>query len=111
MLPALDVFVSASEGEPFGRVVVEAMAAGVPVVSTDSGGKGEIVEDGKTGILVEQGDIDSISRAMDELRRDPDMRARMSKEGRRVAIEKFTIDRAAREVEAVWDEVLASQPS
>jgi glycosyltransferase involved in cell wall biosynthesis len=111
MLPALDVFVSASEGEPFGRVVVEAMAAGVPVVSTDSGGKGEIVEDGKTGILVPQGDVGSISRAMDELRRDPDMRARMSSEGRRVALEKFAVDRAAREVEAVWDEVLGGRPA
>lgn len=107
LLPALDVFVSTSENEPFGRVIVEAMAAGLPVVATDSGGRREMVEHGVTGVLVRQGDAAAAADALDALRRDPARRASLGREGRRVAFERFTVDRAAREVEAVYDEILA----
>jgi glycosyltransferase involved in cell wall biosynthesis len=109
LLPALDVFVSASEGEPFGRVIVEAMAAGLPVVATDSGGKREIVEDGKTGVLVPQGDADAMAKALDGLRRDRDRRATLGLAARRAAFEKFNVERVAREVEAVYEEVLGGE--
>jgi glycosyltransferase involved in cell wall biosynthesis len=105
-LRALDCFVSASEREPFGRVIVEAMLAGVAVVATDSGARREVVLDGETGILVPQGDVGALAVAMDQLRRDPERRRAMGEAGRRRAREEFSIDRAAREVEAVWDEAL-----
>ncbi len=105
-LPALDVFVSASENEPVGRMLVEAMYAGVPVIATDSGGKREIVSDGATGLLVPQGDVEALARAMDMLRRDPTRRAALGAEGRRAANERFTVERAAREVAAVWAEAI-----
>ncbi|MHC4251160.1 MAG: glycosyltransferase [Planctomycetota bacterium] len=110
MMPALDVFVSASDGEPFGRVVVEAMAAGVPVVATDSGGKREIVGDGVTGVLVPQGDVAALGEAMGALMRDPERRARMGEAARERARSEFAVDRVAREVMAVWDEALAAGP-
>lgn len=107
LMPALDCFVSMSEREPFGRAVVEAMAAGIPVVAADSGGKREIVRDGQTGFLVPQGDIESAARAMDRLRRDPVLRSEMGRAARRRAVEEFSIERAAREVEKIWEEVAA----
>lgn len=107
MMPALDVFVSASDGEPFGRVIVEAMAAGVPVVATDSGGKREIVDDGVTGVLVPQGDVAALAEAMGALMRDPERRARLGAAARERARSEFRVDRVAREVMAVWDEALS----
>jgi glycosyltransferase involved in cell wall biosynthesis len=111
LLPALDVFVSPSEGEPFGRVVVEAMAAALPVIATDSGGKREIVVDGKTGYLVPSGDIDAIAEAMNTFRREPAMRAEMGSAGRSRAQELFAVERTARETEAVYDELLSTEPA
>ena len=106
MLPALDAMVSASDREPFGRVLVEAMACGLPVIATDSGGKAEIVEADKTGIVVPQGDIGALAEAMDSLSRDPALRTRLGAAGRERAFEVFSVERTAREVEAVYREVL-----
>jgi len=110
MLPALDVFVSPSDGEPFGRVIVEAMAAGVPVIATDSGGKSEIVEDGVTGIIVPQGDVAALAEAMESLMRDPPRRAALGEAARARAHSDFSADRVASEVMTVWDEALALGP-
>jgi glycosyltransferase involved in cell wall biosynthesis len=104
MLPALDVFVSASDGEPFGRVIVEAMAAGVPVIATDSGAKREIIEDDVTGVLVPQGDVTALGEAMENLMRDPERRARLADAGRKRANSEFKVDRVAQEVMDVWEE-------
>jgi L-malate glycosyltransferase len=59
-----DVFCIASENEPFGRVVAEAMGCGLPVVGFATGGLPELVEHGVTGILVPQGDVTAMASAM-----------------------------------------------
>jgi glycosyltransferase involved in cell wall biosynthesis len=59
-----DVFCIASENEPFGRVVAEAMACGLPVAGFATGGLPELVEHGKTGILVPQNDCAALAAAM-----------------------------------------------
>ena len=110
VMPALDVFVSASDGEPFGRAIVEAMAAGVPVIVTDSGGKAEIVEDGVSGVLVPQGDVAALAEAMGSLMRDPQRRERMGEAARERAKSSFSVERVARELMAVWDEALEVGP-
>ena len=109
LLPALDVFVSPSEDEPFGRVIVEAMAAGVPVIATDSGGKPEIVEHGETGVLVPQGDVEAMAEALYKLRHDEEMRKSLARAARRAAFERFSVERVAREVEQVYEEVLGDR--
>jgi 2-polyprenyl-3-methyl-5-hydroxy-6-metoxy-1,4-benzoquinol methylase len=66
-LDAIDVVVHASLGEPFGLVVVEAMALGKPVVATAAGGPVEIIEDGVSGILTRPGDVAALAGAVEGL--------------------------------------------
>jgi asparagine synthase (glutamine-hydrolysing) len=77
-LERLDVFVHASvTPEPFGRVIVEAMAAGLPVVASRAGGPLELVDHGRTGLLVTPGDVDAMSAAMRGLASAPEVRSRL----------------------------------
>jgi glycosyltransferase involved in cell wall biosynthesis len=70
ILQSFDILVLPSSKEPFGRVVMEAMAMGVAVVATDSGGPGEIIEDGVCGIIIPPDDAFAIVQAVLELLRD-----------------------------------------
>ncbi len=81
-LEAIDVFVHASvEPEPFGQVIVEAMAAGVPVIATDAGGPRDIITNGADGLLTPPGDVDALARALRQLAQDPSLRRRLSDAG------------------------------
>ena len=87
----MDVAVNASDSEPFGIVLLEAMAAGVPVVAVASGGPLDIVEPGVTGMLAESGDPVQLAGAMGELLSSgEDRRSAMSIESRRRCRERFT---------------------
>ena len=77
---ALDVVVHASEEpEPFGLVLVEAMALGATVVATDAGGPVEIIEDGVSGVLVPRRDPDALAGAVVSLLRHPEGRDRLGR--------------------------------
>jgi glycosyltransferase involved in cell wall biosynthesis len=79
VLAGIDVLVLPSGYEELGSVLVEAMAAGVPVVATRVGGIPEVVLDGETGLLVPPGDHVELARAIDQLLGDRSMRERMSR--------------------------------
>ena len=68
------VFVLNSSYEGLPHVVLEAMSAGTPVVATDVGGTGEVVEDGVTGMLIPDGDDDRLEAAIGTLLDDPSLR-------------------------------------
>ena len=88
-----DVVVSAStRPEAFGRVAVEAMAMGRPVVATAHGGSLETVADGETGTLVPPGDADALARAIGALATDPEARAAMGQAGRERARAHFSTE-------------------
>jgi glycosyltransferase involved in cell wall biosynthesis len=81
-LEQFDVLVHASVlPEPFGQVVVEGMAAGLPVVASNAGGPAEIVEDGVQGFLISPGDIDALSEVLAHLEREPGLRAQTGERG------------------------------
>jgi glycosyltransferase involved in cell wall biosynthesis len=82
-LQLMDVMVNATEGEPFGIVLLEAMAAGVPVVAVDAAGPREIIEPGRSGVLIAAGDDSTIAQALDRLLADPSGRRRLAEAGRR----------------------------
>ncbi len=91
--------------EPFGRVVVEAMAAGRPLVASRAGGVPEIVEDGVTGILVEPGQPSALAAALDALLRDPAEAEAMGGRARTEARRRFSVDEHVAAVGAVYDDL------
>lgn len=82
IMAAMDVFVLSSVNEGFGRVIVEAMAAGTAVVSTDVGGTSDVVEDGVSGILVPPSDHNAIAGAVSVLLDNAEMRNRLIENGK-----------------------------
>ncbi len=77
----LDVLVNASDPEPFGIVLLEGMAAAVPVVAVDAGGPAEIVERGKTGMLARSGAPDALADALEPLVSSPELRHELGQAG------------------------------
>ena len=94
------VLASHEEGMP--GAVLEAMAAGLPVVATAVGGVTEVVRDGETGLLVPPHDPLQLSRAIQRLASDPDLRAELGRNARREAGERFSWDRCVREHELLY---------
>lgn len=101
---AADAFVlnSQDRGEPFGRVTIEAMAFGLPVVATRAGGTLEIVQDGETGLLYPVGDAGQaeLQSHLSALRADRGLAVRLGEAGRRRAAAEFTAARCFRELAA-----------
>ncbi len=89
LMSACDVVVVPSLREGFGLAAVEAMALGIPVAASKTGGLPEIVQDGVTGILVDTGSPRSLLAAMGKLLSDPGLRQAMGEAGRARAIENF----------------------
>ncbi len=112
-LAAADVVAAPSRQGPDGWVeaqgltVVEAMAAGTPVVATRSGGVGDAVVDGETGLLVDERSPDQLAAAIERLATDSALSARCVAQGRRVAEERFSRSRSADAFSSLFDEVLA----
>ena len=108
LLTACDVVVHASVlAEPFGRVLVEAMLAGRPVIATGAGGVPEVVTDGETGVLVPPGDARALGEALDGLRRDPVRSASLARRASTHARQRFSRDAMLAGVRRVIDEVAA----
>lgn len=101
---AIDVAVTASMGEPFGRVTVEAMALGKPVVGVRSGGTAEIIEDGVSGLLVPPDDPAALASAVSSILSDSALRERLSRGGLRRA-ECFSDTAMVSKFAALLDEV------
>jgi L-malate glycosyltransferase len=86
---ASDVFLLPSEHESFGLAALEALACGVPVVGTDAGGLPEVVQNERTGCLVEVGDVEGAAHRVVRLLRDEPARRRMGEAGRADAVARF----------------------
>jgi glycosyltransferase involved in cell wall biosynthesis len=108
-LAGLDVLVHASViPEPFGQVVVEGMAAGLPVIASAAGGPAEIITDGVDGLLVAPGDVQALATALRRLVGDGDLRARLGA----AAVDRagdFAPDRIGPQMRACYDELLAGR--
>lgn len=103
IMAGLDLFVFPACNEGLGRVVLEAMQAGVPVLGADSGGIPEVIEDGRSGLLFPCDDAESLATAMDRLLGDTDLCAGFVERARRAVKEKFGIERYAEEMNRIYD--------
>lgn len=78
--------------EPFGRVIVEGMLAGKPVVATATGGPDEIIENGVTGMLYPPGDSQALHNTLSAILNAPDQSSLMARRGQESALERFSLD-------------------
>jgi glycosyltransferase involved in cell wall biosynthesis len=92
--------------EPFGQVIIEGMAAGVPVIATNAGGPAEIITDGTDGLLVPPGDVTAMGHALQRLESDPELRRSLSRAGMKT-VTRYRPERTAKEVMAVYERVLS----
>ncbi len=104
---AFDIFVHPSDGEGLPNAVLEAAAAGRAIIATDAGGTAEIVDDGRTGILVPVGDSTKLGQAILRLTSDRALREQLQGSASQHAITLFGMDRFVTETAALYEELAA----
>ena len=105
-MAGLDILLHPSSAEGLGTAVIDAMAIGVPPIAFRVGGLPELIEDGRSGLLVPAGDTGAFAAALDRLVRDADFRRALAVAGPERAAE-FSVDRMVRGTQSVYDAVLA----
>jgi glycosyltransferase involved in cell wall biosynthesis len=93
ILAALDIYVVPSVNEGLSLSILEAMAAGKPIIATDVGGNSEMIIDDVTGILINPGSYQMLATAITVLLNQPDKRARLSQAGHNLVTENFNVQR------------------
>ncbi len=106
ILGELDVFVLSSVSEGFPLVMLEAMAAAKPVIVTRSGGPQEIVEDGRTGLLIPPADPDALAGKICELLANPERAAALARTARAKVASDFTLERMIHEYERLYERLM-----
>jgi glycosyltransferase involved in cell wall biosynthesis len=104
LLLGFDAFVLASRFEGMPLTIIEAMFAGLPVVASNVGGVGELVQDGRNGLLFDSDDEDELVGKIEHLIRNPAERLRMGRAGQAMAELQFTAERMARQYEELYIE-------
>ena len=107
ILNSLDIFVLPAQLEALGQAIIEAMAAGLPVVASRVGGIPELVQDGVTGLLVPAEDVRALAGAVNSLLDDPRLARRMGAQGRRFVQAEFSYRRMIDKTEAFYRRLLA----
>ena len=102
VLSAFDVFTLSSHDEGMSNAILEAMAMQRPVVATDVGGTGEVVQDGRTGFLVPARDPDALAAALERVLEQPVRAREMGARGRDVVVEGFSARAMVRQMEALY---------
>lgn len=109
IMKAADAIVCASSlPEPFGRVIIESMAIGTPVIATDAGGARDIIDNEVNGLLVPIRDSSEIAQAMIRLSRDEDFAARLQSQAEKSVVENFTVRKHVDRICDIYRSVLGS---
>ena len=105
LLNEADMLVHPAKQEPLGRVLLEAAAAGLPIIATSVGGTPEILTDGVSACLVSPSDADELARAINALAIDDSERHRLAAAARKKIVEKFSAQTAADNLRQLWHEM------
>jgi len=110
LLRALDLFVMPSHWEGIPLTLLEAMGAGLPVVSTRVGRAGEIIADGVNGLLVPPGDAEALAAAILAAYRQPQARRAWGEQGRRTVVAKYSLDRMLGQFADLYRQLAGKEP-
>jgi glycosyltransferase involved in cell wall biosynthesis len=102
-----DIFALPTHADCLAVVLGEAMAAGLPIITTNVAAQPEAVRDGVSGLVITPGDVDALGRALRRLADDPDLRRSMGAEGRKIAESRFDTRRNAERLARVITEGIA----
>jgi len=109
VLASLDVFAMPSHYEAMGTSAIEAMMAGLPVVGSNVGGLKEVIDDGRTGLLVPPGAPARLAEAISELLANPALARRMGARGRQRALAHFSVDKMVEKTIQIYEEVQSAK--
>jgi glycosyltransferase involved in cell wall biosynthesis len=111
LLHEVDLLIHPARQEPFGRVLLEAAACGLPIIATRVGGTEEMLVDGESAFLVDADDAASLAQAIRQVAQDDALRARLGKAARRRVVGRFDIRDRAGELFNLWRAVAGSEES
>ena len=106
VLPCLDLVVHPATMEGLGVALLQASAAGVPIVATRVGGIPEIVHHTKNGLLVNPGDADALAEAVSTILTDPNLSRRMGQQGQKIVKRHFSLDTMVAGNQRIYDQIL-----
>jgi glycosyltransferase involved in cell wall biosynthesis len=106
LLNAMDIFVLPSYSEGVSLALLEAMAAGLPVIATAVGGLTEVVRDGDNGLLIPPRDAGALAEALTRLLKSPDLAKKLGQNARKHVREHYSLDRLGREINAIYEELV-----
>jgi len=104
----VDCLVHTADREPFGRIIIEAMAARVPVIAVDSAGPSEIISDGITGLLIRAADSKQLQDAMLRMASEPNLRSTLADAAYERVRSVYTVDNTAQRIRDIYENILAS---
>ncbi len=105
VMAGLDLLVHCAKDEPFGRVLIEAMAMEKPVVAIHGGGADEIILDEVTGFLLPKGDVDALVRSVLTMEADSSLARSMGHEGRERVVSSFSLDTHVCHIERIYESI------
>jgi glycosyltransferase involved in cell wall biosynthesis len=107
ILKQADVYVSASHHEGFGICFFEAMYASLPIIAPNIGGQSDFLASGRNALIVAVGDLEKITRAMNQLASDNNMRKEMGENNKR-DVEKYLINNTAKSYELIFEDIISA---
>jgi glycosyltransferase involved in cell wall biosynthesis len=103
---AMDVFALSSLREGLPNVLLEAMALEVPVVATCIAGVPRLIDDGKNGLLIQPGSVEELTRSLERLLRDAELRKRLACSGRQTIAARYSFAARMRSIQTIYDDLL-----
>jgi L-malate glycosyltransferase len=106
LLNAMDIFILPSYSEGVSLALLEAMAAGLPVIASEVGGNPEVVTDGETGLIIPSRDAGALAQALERLLTDPAWGKAMGENARSHVVANYSLERLGREINGIYDELV-----